>query len=139
MGGRGAKSSGGGAGVVPENLARELFETKTTKRLKEFISWFKDDRNYYLENDEIRDEDLTWWIIDKNGDEHTLNWDDSIDDYKQVKLNKIAYIMLQSGDGIDDSMGFSSDMLGNDDDSEKLNAYTDEVNRLYGTLWGKRH
>ena len=103
----------------------------------------------YKETGEVRDEDLTYHIIYKDGEFKSFNAFESDADIRSIKTTGIAYISLQSGDGINDSLGFNTDPHSQDslvkisrniaDNPEQYENYTSEVERIFKTSWGKRH
>lgn len=148
MGSVGSKMVDGG------DFAQQLYNSQGNK--KELTSLRKQlmhELRYYKETGEVRDPDLTYHIIYKDGEFKSFNAFESDADIRSIKTTDIAYISLQSGDGINDSLGFNTDpfpiQAGQEslvkisrsiaDNPEQYENYTDEVERIFKTSWGKRH
>jgi len=143
FGGRGGSSGiKAGGGIDVETFADGLYNSRTKKRLDEMYSFLRSDLKQEKETG-VWDEEMSYWVIDKRGNEYFFNYDsNNAATRKEFKKNDIAYISIQSPDGRDDSMGFtdvkdSHRRISDDDDYSER--YDSEVNRLFGTRWGKKH
>lgn len=152
MSGHGAYSrvGGGGGGKVKEKefdvegFAQELFNSQKKSGIDDIYMFLRSDLANEKESGEW-DQDMTYWVIDKHGIEYFFgpNYNNAVT-RKEFKKSDIRYISMQGPEGRDDSMGYHSYAGG---DSHKKIAennnyeerYNDEVNRLFGTRWGKRH
>lgn len=141
MGGRGG-SSGMVGGVTGYDYAQQLYDANKNSSIKAFRDELAFDLRYYKENGEIRDDYLMYDIIYKNGDHKTFGPYDSDSDIRSIKTSNISYISISSGDGFDDTLGFHSytDVGGSIvNNPVKFEQYQAEVERLFGTDWGKKH
>ena len=123
----------------PEQVANELFNSPNNKVTSFEKQMFNEYRGMVKEG--TADEDITYWIIYKDGQDVTLNpIHDSYEQYKSIDLRKVAYMQVLSGDDVTDSMGMAaSQYFPNDEESQQLNAYNDQVERLFKTKWGRNH
>lgn len=126
--------------MSPEDIAKHLYENRSARVLSEYKAHLSSSiKNYKQDN---FDDNEHWWIITKSGKEQFLNWTTTPSELKQIKLGDIAYLQLASGDGIDDSLGFTTvkpvyEKIA--DDTEELHKYEKMVMKLFDTEWIRKH
>ena len=135
-------SVGAGTATVaktPETVANEFFNSEYNRVTSFDKRMFQEHRDLVKQGQ--ADEDISYWAIYKDGTEFNLKADqDPYEKWKEVDLRKVAYLQIASGDDVSDSMGMTySQVFPNDEENQQLNAYNDEVARLFGTKWGKAH
>ena len=132
----------GGGTIDVEAFAQGLYNSRTRKRLEEMYSFLQSDLKQERETG-VWDQDNSYWVIDKHGVEYFFDANsNNAAMRKEFKKNDIAYISIQGPDGRDDSIGYtdakdSHRRVG--DDVGYSERYDDEINRLFGTRWGKKH
>jgi hypothetical protein len=144
FGGRGGGSGmGGGGGFDAEGFAQDLFGSKKKSGIDDIYGFLRSDLLQEKETGEW-DQDMSYWVIDKYGTEYFFGPDgDNAATRKEFKKSDISYISVQGPEGRDDSMGLHTysggghTKIGENADYESR--YDDEVNRLFGTRWGKKH
>lgn len=124
----------------PEEVAKYLYEHRSAKVLAEYKAHLSGSIKYYKQDN--FDDNEHWWIITKSGKEQFLNWTTTPAELKQIKLGDIVYLQLSSGDGIDDSLGFTTTKPVYEkisDDFEEMEKYEHTVMRLFNTEWVRKH
>lgn len=124
----------------PEEIAKYLYEHRSAKVLAEYKAHLSGSIKYYKQDN--FDDNEHWWIITKSGKEQFLNWTTTPAELKQIKLTDIVYLQLSSGDGIDDSLGFTTtnpiyEKIA--DDPEELQRYEQTIMRIFNTEWMRKH